>query len=114
MLPSGNDAANLLSEVVGYYKKNPSELTKFNDSQNYLDLTKENTNMYTVQFIKMMNKKADQLELTYTKFSNPHGLQNAMNISTPKDIISLCLYATENKGFKSIMNSDTYRYEIIQ
>lgn len=70
--------------------------------------------MFTVQFIKMMNKKAEQLELTYTKFSNPHGLQNAMNISTPKDIISMCLYATENKDFKEIMNCDTYRYEVIQ
>ena len=52
--------------------------------------------------------------MVYSKFSNPHGLQNAMNISTPKDIISLCLYSTANKYFREIMNSENYRYEFIQ
>ena len=31
-----------------------------------------------------------------TTFSNPHGLQNAMNLSTPKDLILLSFYATKN------------------
>ena len=39
MLPSGNDAANLLSEVVGYFKKNPEELQNIEKGKT-LDLTK--------------------------------------------------------------------------
>ena len=70
--------------------------------------------MFTVEFIKMMNKKAEQLDLAFTKFSNPHGLQNAMNISTPRDIISLSLYVTENDHFRKIMNTKSYRCEFLQ
>ena len=58
----------------------------------------------------MMNKKAQLLSLNQTIFSNPHGLQNAMNISTPKDIIRLSIYVAENPHFRKIMNSDSFRY----
>jgi D-alanyl-D-alanine carboxypeptidase len=51
-----------------------------------------------------MNQKADELGLTYTRFSNSHGLQNAMNISTTRDILHLCIYATKNESFRKIMN----------
>jgi len=55
-----------------------------------------------------MNAKAEELELTQTRFSNPHGLQNAMNTSTAKNILSLSLYATGNKKFRKIMNTDMH------
>jgi D-alanyl-D-alanine carboxypeptidase len=34
--------------------------------------------------------------MSLTKFSNPHGLQNAMNVSSPKDLIILSTYVTKN------------------
>ncbi len=58
--------------------------------------------------------KAVELSLEQTRFSNPHGLQNAMNMSNAKDIIKLSCYATKNNKFKSIVNSTIYMYEIIE
>lgn len=57
-----------------------------------------------------MNAKAQNLGLSYTTFSNPHGLQNAMNRSTAKDILILSQYVSKNKKFKEVMNTDTHRY----
>ncbi len=45
-----------------------------------------------------------------SRFSNPHGLQNAMNISTAKDILYLSIYASKNHKFREIMNSQAHRY----
>ena len=53
--------------------------------------------------------KTDQLELKQTRFSNPHGLQNALNISTAKDILTLAMYAAEDKVFREIMSTDVHR-----
>ena len=53
----------------------------------------------------MMNSKADELQLIHTRFSNPHGLQNAMNVSSAKDIIILSHYASKNRLFRQIINS---------
>ena len=60
-----------------------------------------------------MNKKAEDLEMSLTQFSNPHGLQNAMNISCPKDMAILSNYASQNNLFRRIMNTQTYKYEYI-
>ena len=57
-----------------------------------------------------MNAKAQFLGLTYTFFSNPHGLQNAMNQSTPKDMLILSQYATNNSHFRKVMNTQMHRY----
>lgn len=89
MLPSGNDAAYTLAEYVGHLmmlksKKNHSELR-------HLDLTKENTNGYVQKFVHTMNKRASTLGLYNTKFSNPHGLQNALSTSSAKDIVKLSI-----------------------
>ena len=45
-----------------------------------------------------------------SRFSNPHGLQNAMNKSTAKDILTLSMYASKNNKFKEIMNTQAHRY----
>lgn len=56
MLPSGNDAAFLLSEIVGYLSKiDPYDIKNVCN----LDLTKENTTLYTASFVRMMNRKAE-------------------------------------------------------
>ena len=43
-----------------------------------------------------MNLKAEELGLQHSRFSNPHGLQNGMNLSTAKDIVTLSKYATQH------------------
>jgi D-alanyl-D-alanine carboxypeptidase len=59
----------------------------------------------------MMNLKAEQLGLTATIFSNPHGLQNAMNVSSSKDLIILSHRASLNETFRKIMNREQHKYE---
>lgn len=61
-----------------------------------------------------MNKKAEDLNLKDTTFSNPHGLQNAMNTSSPKDILTLSMHASKNMCFRKIMNTDTVRYYFLE
>lgn len=61
-----------------------------------------------------MNKRAEDLNLNDTTFSNPHGLQNAMNTSSPKDILTLSMYASKNQYFRKIMNADTVRYYYLE
>jgi hypothetical protein len=47
MLPSGNDAAHLLSEVMGYILVNLKRDESFNPSKlNLVDLTKDTTSLY--------------------------------------------------------------------
>lgn len=62
----------------------------------------------------MMNKKAEEIGMEFTQFSNPHGLQNAMNVSCPKDLIKLSSYAAKNGTFRRIMNTQVHKYEYFQ
>jgi len=106
-LPSGNDAAYTLAETIGYFIL---AAEKYRNTDHFasiekMDLTGENTSVYVNEFIKSMNLKADELELIQTRFSNPHGLQNAMNVSSAKDVLLLCLQATKNRTFRHVMNS---------
>lgn len=55
MLPSGNDAAHLLSESIGYLSKLGKRETC---ELQWIDLTQESTVMYTSAFVKMMNRKS--------------------------------------------------------
>ena len=45
-----------------------------------------------------------------TRYSNPHGLQNGMNLSTAKDILTLSIAAAKNNNFRNVMNAQTHRY----
>ena len=59
-----------------------------------------------------MNRKAEELGLLGTKFSNPHGLQNALNTSTAKDVIDLSVYASKHEEFAKIMGTERYGYRV--
>lgn len=60
-------------------------------------------------FIDMMNKKAQELGMTNTHFSNTHGLWDADNYSTPYDLYLMCRYAYE-KHPELIEISNTQEY----
>ena len=76
-----------------------------------INLSEENTGVYLNEFIRMMNVKAAELDLVQTRFSNPHGLQNAMNVSSAKDMLTLSVYASQNRLFRQVMNKEMKRYE---
>lgn len=60
-------------------------------------------------FIDMMNKKAQELGMTNTHFSNTHGLWHKDNYSTPYDLYLMCRYAYE-KHPELIEISNTQEY----
>lgn len=91
ILRSGNDAAVVIAKHVGGSIEN---------------------------FVDLMNKKAKQLGMTNTKFSNPHGLDDETeNYSTAYDMAKLTKYASTlmefveisgTKKWKTTSNNKTY------
>jgi len=79
MLRSGNDAAIAISS---YVKGSEDE------------------------FVKLMNQKANELNMTNTSFCNPHGLdEKCENISTARDMALLTKYANKNETYKKIVGT---------
>ena len=63
-------------------------------------------------FCDMMNKKAKELKMTNTHFSNAHGLFANKNYSSCKDLSILCKYALDNfPVFKEIVAMPSYQME---
>ena len=62
------------------------------------------------EFVKLMNKKAKELGMTNTTFSNPHGLdEETKNYSTARDMAKLTSYAYKNKTYRKITGTEEYR-----
>lgn len=61
-------------------------------------------------FVDLMNKKAKEIGMTSTKFSNPVGLDNINggHYSTAEDLYKLAKYATSISLIKDIVRSDVY------
>lgn len=110
LLPSGNDAAHLLAEFMGYVLGRAKREEFSGEELQLVDLTQESTSAYVIEFVRQMNCKADELGLSLTRFSNPHGLQNAMNISTARDILTLSRHAARMHLFREVMNTQMHRY----
>ena len=61
------------------------------------------------KFVEMMNKKASELGMNYTKFENPHGLdESTKNYSTAYDMSLLAKYAYNNKTYRKIVSTKKY------
>lgn len=50
------------------------------------------------EFITLMNKKAEELQMLETKFADPSGL-SALNISSPRDLLILTKYIKRHRNF---------------
>ena len=85
MLRSGNDASVVIAkEIAGTEEK----------------------------FVELMNEKAQDLGMTNTTFSNPHGLdEETKNYSTARDMAKLSRYAYKNKTYRKIIGTDEYRVQ---
>ena len=81
LVPSGADSAIYLSEIT------------FNDSD---------------KFIAEMNKKAHELQMNNTNFSNVTGLDDQDNYSTIEDLAKLLKYVLENNTLKEIISLKEY------
>ena len=85
LLRSGNDASYAISEIV-----------------------EKNTSL----FVEKMNKKAQELQMKNTIFSNPCGLDiyDEGNTSTAYDMALLMKYCMNNELFKEIISTKEYRF----
>ena len=81
LIPSGNDAALVLSDYVG-----EGSIEKF---------------------VEMMNEKVAQLGCKNTHFMNPHGLDEEGHFSTAKDLATIAKYAMGNSLFMEISSTST-------
>ena len=82
MIQSANDAANVLAYHFG-----GEDLSAFNDK---------------------MNKKAAELGLKNTHYTNAHGLHDSEHYTTARDLYILIDYAMQNPLFKEIVTSLYY------
>lgn len=60
------------------------------------------------EFSKLMNKKAQELNMKDSKFSNPVGLDEKDNYSTMSDMLKLMKASLKNKTLKKIMSTKEY------
>ena len=63
---------------------------------------------YEELFVELMNKKAKELGMTETNFSNCIGLQSEDHYSTCKDMAILLEYCLQNDLFRQVISSHTY------
>lgn len=85
MLPSGNDAAIVISQFVG----------------GIIDRSRDPVET----FVEKMNSNAIALKLFDTNFTNPHGMSTSINLSSAKSIAFLSAYAIRNKLFSQIVRT---------
>lgn len=53
-------------------------------------------------FVELMNKKARELGLSNTHFSNPHGLDDKEHYTTARELAQIMAYALQNESFMAI------------
>ena len=75
LIPSANDAANVLAEHVGGSIEN---------------------------FISMMNAKLNELGLTNSHFTNAYGLHDENHYTTASDLATIMKYCLKNESFRKI------------
>ncbi|MDO8270223.1 MAG: D-alanyl-D-alanine carboxypeptidase family protein [Candidatus Levybacteria bacterium] len=69
------------------------------------------SNFGTENFVHLMNKKAEDLGLSNTRFTNVSGLQgDGQQYSTAKDLLVITRYALQNKEFAKV--AATYQRDI--
>lgn len=73
----------------------------------------ETSSMGRQGFIHLMNRRAEEMGLSQTRFTNPSGLQgDGEQYSTVKELLVITRYALQNPDFTKI--ASTYQYDIPQ
>ncbi|MFD2702946.1 D-alanyl-D-alanine carboxypeptidase family protein [Paenibacillus shunpengii] len=95
LLPSGAEASVALAQFVSSSEETSGALEQFVSSSEE-------------QFVAQMNKKAAELGMRNTHFTNPTGLHDEEHYSTIDDLTILLKYALHNKQFKEIFTTTRY------
>lgn len=121
MLPSGNDAANVLAEGVidALIKNYPSDslsagpdginATYFED---YFGMSSEDilASYKLSAFAALMNYRAQSLGCTNTHFVNAHGLHNDDHYTTASDLTKIMAAAAERPDFCKLIHTPTHYF----
>ncbi len=97
MLPSGNDAANVLGEAI-------VDATAYSDAANP-DRSKLGL------FSDLMNQKAAELGLTSTHFVNANGLHDPNHYTTAAELAKIFDYALEKPDFRTVISAPTHVFK---
>ena len=122
MLPSGNDAANVLAEgvidaFIEKYPGNGSEVGPDGVNASYLTeqlgkSEEEIKDKYKLQaFACLMNLRAKNIGCTGTHFVNAHGLHNDDHYTTASDLTKIMGKASENRDFKILISSESHIFK---
>ena len=60
------------------------------------------------KFVKLMNEKAEELNMTQTNFCNPHGLHERNHLSCARDVAIMLSYAMKNEQYRQIAKTLTH------
>jgi|GEM_PF-710899 len=135
LLPSGNDAANVLAEaVVAKVRSGSTDLTlgeatdettsetttgttdvvvgenagEITDSGTSASAAEATTKSDLELFADIMNQKIAELGLQNTHFANANGLQNEDHYTTAADLAIIFSYALTFPDFQSVISSPTH------
>lgn len=122
MLPSGNDAANVLAEGVvdAIFEKYPANgKDKGPDGVNASYLIEKlgkseqeiKDNYKLTAFACLMNLRAEKLGCKGTHFVNAHGLHDDDHYTTAKDLTIMIGKAFENKDFKILISTTSHIFK---
>ena len=121
MLPSGNDAANVVAEAViaALFEKYPAggEAGPDGVTAEYitdaLGLTADEvlTSYPLSAFAELMNLRARNLGCTGTHFTNANGLHDDNHYTTASDLCLLMANATRNPDFNTVISSPTHVFQ---
>ncbi len=116
MLPSGNDAANVLAEEIAkHYKAQKGALPTTTPVPNPPDgvSSTEDPNTFSLigQFAYIANMKIRSLGLTNSHFLNPNGLQNDNHYTTAHDLAMMFDYALNFEDFCTVIHAPTHFFK---
>ena len=97
LLPSGNDAAAALAEHFGR-RFEPASRKASSDS--------------LARFVAEMNRRAKQLEMSSTRYTNPHGLPEKGHASSAHDLVRVTVAARQFPLFREIVRTRRYETEV--
>lgn len=119
LLPSGNDAANVLGEgvVEALIQKYPADSDRVGPdgvNASYLEeqlglTSQEILDGYRLTaFAVLMNLRAQNWGCTGTHFVNAHGLHDDNHYTTARDLTTMLSHACENPDFVKVIHSPTH------
>jgi len=102
LLPSGNDAANVLAEAIvtatGYTDPAAAQNT---------DAPRSNLSLFS----DIMNQKAAELGLANTHFVNANGLHDDNHYTTASELAQIFDYALGHEDFRTVISAPTHVFK---